>query len=407
MNKIKLAVTLLSLLSIFSCVKNETVNKLDSNLNQTKTSLKAANIPTSSGSAQSLSGFIDNKQITLDAMKSNIFYVSTGNMTNGKLDTSVNITLDPYTQANGIIKGDFQRGNEYTISIPLDIVGIDKKGFLAVSSKSYFPEIKFFTLKNISGTTLVSDISELNKGSEDIETRWYKQGPLDINHKQSATLTLKFTPDKCFKYIGFKAASNGLDEKASIYIKHGKIAATPLMLLDGEPEMYLGSTQNISYKTKSGYTINEPVYWYVKGDLEIIGNNYGANVTIKSTGYNGGSIGYNSCTNSNQNGIESKITIRNSENISISGNSIVFGGNSYYYSLLNNKDIVSYSWSVTSGTITGSKTSNMVEITPKSYAGGANDGLMTINCTITDKCGVTRTISENVKIKACTNCPNI
>lgn len=407
MNKIKLAVTLLSLLSILSCVKDENVNKLDSNLDQTKTSLKAANIPTSGGSAQSLSGFIDNKQITLDAMKSNIFYVSTGNMTNGKLDTSVNITLNPYTQANGIIKGDFQRGNEYTISIPLDIVGIDKKSFLAVSSKSYFPEITFFTLKNVSGATLVSDISKLNKGSEDIETRWYRQGPLDINRKQSATLTLKFTPDKCFKYIGFTAASNGLDEKANIYIKNSQITATPLMLLDGEPEMCLGSTQNISYKTKSGYTINEPVYWYVKGDLEIVGNSFGHNVTIKSIGSNGGTVGYNSCSNNNPKGIESKIAIRNTENVEISGNTFVFSGNSSQYKLFNAKDVLSQSWSVDGGRLISDKNSSSVEIQADSFPAGAYDGLMIIRCTITDKCGMTKTISKNIKIRACSDCPNI
>lgn len=381
------------------------MDKLDSNLDQTKTSLKAANIPTGSGSPQSLSGFINNKQITLDAMQANIFYVSIGNISNGKNDTSVNINLDKYTNASGIIKGDFQRGNEYTISIPIDIVGIDKKSFLAVSSKSYFPEIKFFTLKNISGATLVSNISASNKGSEDIETRWYRQGPLDINRSQSATLTLKFTPEKCFKYIGFTAGNN-LDEKVSVHIKHSKITATPLMLLDGAPEMCLGSTQNISYKTKSGYTINEPVYWYVKGDLEIVGNSFGPNVTIKSIGSNGGTVGYNSCSN-NPKGVESKITIRNTENVEISGNTFVFSGNSSQYKLFNAKDVLSQSWSVDGGRLISDKNSSSVEIQADSFPAGAYDGLMIIRCTITDKCGITKTISKNIKIRACSDCPNI
>ncbi|OOG16059.1 hypothetical protein BWD42_21990 [Sphingobacterium sp. CZ-UAM] len=405
MKKIKLVAILLSLLPILSCVKNGSMDKLDSNLDQTKTSLKAANIPTTNGS-QGLGGFIDNKQITLDEMKANIFYVSMGNMSKGNNDTSVNINLDKYSGANGVIKGDFQKGNEYTISIPVDIVGVDKSGFISASSKSYFPEIKFFTLKNISGATLVSDIDVSKKGNEDVETRWYKQGPLDINRRQSATLTLKFTPDKCFKYIGF-TTSNNLDEKVSIHIKYSTISVTPLMYLDGEPEMCLGSTQTISYKTKSGYTINEPVYWYVKGDLQIVGNSHGPNVTIKSIGSSGGTVGYSSCSNNSPKGIESKITTRSSEEVKISGNTFVYSGNSSQYNLYNAKDVVSQSWSVDGGRLISDKNSRSVEIEADSFPAGAYDGLMIIRCTITDKCGITKTVSKNIKIRACSDCPNI
>ncbi|RKO69932.1 hypothetical protein D7322_18820 [Sphingobacterium puteale] len=179
------------------------------------------------------------------------------------------------------------------------------------------------------------------------------------------------------------------------------------MLLDGEPEMCLGSTQNISYKTKSGYTINEPVYWYVKGDLEIVGNSFGHNVTIKSIGSNAGTVGYNSCSNNNPKGIESKIAIRNTENVEISGNTFVFSGNSSQYKLFNAKDVVSQSWSVSGGRIISDKNSSSVEIQADSFPAGAYDGLMIIRCTITDKCGMTKTISKNIKIRACSDCPNI
>ncbi|OJZ10439.1 MAG: hypothetical protein BGP15_15320 [Sphingobacterium sp. 40-24] len=192
----------------------------------------------------------------------------------------------------------FVKGKEYTLTFPINLEGYDDKSFLEVSSKSYFPEIEIYTIKNLNGSGLFTQyINPPLKSTNDVFQKISIPGPQDINKHQSRTITLKFIPDACFQFIGFKFRSN-VSKNTKIHLKTPTISAKSLMEFVAEPEQCIGTTQVVTYRTSSGYVINEPVNWYVKGDLEIIGSTNGANVTVKSKGTGIGTVGYYPCDSS-------------------------------------------------------------------------------------------------------------
>lgn len=214
-------------------------------------------------------------------------------------DTLVGVHMNYMDFYNGILRHRFIKGNKYTITIPVKYEGTDKGFWPSLTSKTYMPQFSAFTLKSLNSSNVkdlcMSNFSSLRTPNDHNVGSNFPSGA-DIAHIQSKTHTLTFTANECFEYIGFIFFNNSSDDKKRIYLGDIKITSEPLLEFNGIGRMCLDEVQTISYGA-SGFTINDPVYWSTTGDLEIIGSNYGSTVQVKCIGANGGTVGFNSCSN--------------------------------------------------------------------------------------------------------------
>lgn len=232
-------------------------------------------------------------------MKIDTLYKISGNVTRGKSDSLIKFELGFSDNAYIIFKHNFVKGNNYAISVPVNMEGYnDDCGLLGVDCKTYFPELEIFTLKSLnlsSATDLCSLKPLLLRTSNDNVVSWkIPQGQKNTPKNQSKTVNLSFTANECSNYIVFRASSQ-VSKPTYLYLKNMKITKTSVLQFEGEEEMCVGTTQTIGYSA-SGFIINIPVKWYVKGGSQIVGSNIGSSVTIKSLGNNGGKMGFFSCT---------------------------------------------------------------------------------------------------------------
>jgi hypothetical protein len=233
------------------------------------------------------------------SMKIDTLYKISGNVTRGKSDSLIKFELGFSDNAYIIFKHNFVKGNNYAISVPVNMEGYnDDCGLLGVDCKTYFPELEIFTLKSLnlsSATDLCSLKPLLLRTSNDNVVSWkIPQGQKNTPKNQSKTVNLSFTANECSNYIVFRASSQ-VSKPTYLYLKNMKITKTSVLQFEGEEEMCVGTTQTIGYSA-SGFIINIPVKWYVKGGSQIVGSNIGSSVTIKSLGNNGGKMGFFSCT---------------------------------------------------------------------------------------------------------------
>lgn len=394
----------LCFLSLISCSKQEGLLETHQPGDLSIKKL-AAVIPPNSTPEFRIQGFKE-EDIIADSMQVGYIYKNSGNGNAyaGKSDSIVAVDLDPYRVSRAMLKYDFIKGNQYTITIPVAFKGYDESGWPKLDAKSYFPSIQVYTLKNFAGTTSIINSTHQERVVNDPTVKWEIYGPANQDAEQEKTLTLTFTPDECFKFIGFTFSSN-VEKKTSVYVKRVSIKSVVNMQFNGEKDLCLGQSQVISYRTNSGYTINEPVNWYVKGDLEILGSSYGATVTVKSVGMNGGIVGYHPCSSDNK-GIEYSIRTPDID-ASISGPATVTNGSEYTFSL-NDIDIQSYTWEVKPiqfSSIVSGKNSSSAVVQISGITNANYNGTLTVNCLVTDKCGNTKLLTKAVVMKGCKTCP--
>lgn len=290
-----LLIILLSSALIWSCTKEE-----DKQVNAESQPFQkiAAVIPPTPSPVKTINRFNPNC-ITAGSMKIDTLYKISGNVTWGKSDSLIKFELGFSDNAYIILKHNFVKGNNYTISVPVNMEGYnDECGLLGVDCKTYFPELEIFTLKslNLSSTTDLCSLKPLVlRTSDDNIVSWkIPQGQKNTPKNQSKTVNLSFTANECSNYIVLRASSQ-VSKKTYLYLKNMTITKTSVLRFEGEKEMCVGTTQTIGYSA-GGFIINTPVKWYVKGDLQIVGSNAGSSVTVKSLGNNGGKIGFFSCT---------------------------------------------------------------------------------------------------------------
>lgn len=215
------------------------------------------------------------------------------------LDTMAGVNMEFMKGANGFFRYNFIKGNSYTVSISVKYQGKDAKGFLSLDREVYMPNFSAFTLKSLNQSNpaniCVTNFSSLKTSNDGTVGSSFINGS-NMPVEREITHQLTFTANECFEYLGLYFYNNSHNSFKSIHLKNIKISSSPLIQFNGESLMCVGDTQTLSYGS-SGFTISDPVYWHVTGDLQIIGSNYGSSVQVKCTGPNGGTVGINSCEN--------------------------------------------------------------------------------------------------------------
>lgn len=133
----------------------------------------------------------------------------------------------------------------------------------------------------------------------------------------SRFVSVTFAADKCYDYLWINAKPNtdGTNIGRVILNNYIQINQNHHVTITG-PNTLSPNQQAVFGLQAYGFPISNQLTWSVYGDLQIVGSNIGPNVTIKSTGLNGGKIyvSENGCHH-----IAEKVFASTTQHASISG----------------------------------------------------------------------------------------
>lgn len=391
MKKIKnFILPLLTFILITSCSKSyESTSQANSKLSLRQIN-KEASIPSINLPEKSYSRVANQLCIPLSSLSPDSIYKGFGNVST---DSSIfSLKLNNTVKSSAIIRGNFLKGNQYTITITAQFER---------NKPEDYPSLLVSTLKKANPTNLTcSNNTNLSENDFKVITKPYK----DENTKVNKTITLTFNADTCIDYLILEGSSL-MSQNAAVRIKSITIKSSSLVAFEGNPEMCSGESQTISYGI-SGYVISESVQWRSTGDIEIIGSNFGSSVVIKNNGSNGGKIGFTNCNTGKYH--EFNIRSRKSD-FSISGPTRVSNQQTITFSVSDlGSDISNVVWDVKPiqyTTVIPNQSPEIIEVNFHDFYNTSNPGNAIIKATITNKCGVTVVKTHNVTLQGCKNCP--